>query len=498
MPKLSDFMEAPKSAKLASYFDETPETVALPQEAKPSPIQSALKQGVSTAIGPATAGAAAVGGVALGALGGRGAIKIPHLLARTTGGLSERALETAREVGLDEIKRIGGTEAAKGEYISKEIIPGARRNVVRLITEGTDDVKLYELGFTPPEIDEFRKIPKTTMQSFSSQLSKDPVTAWQSVRNAQKAVGKKIGKVYDIADKYGMKVTAPSAYSTMRTTLKEMGLVDVNGNILQNEKMIPHSSIKRIMEVYDDIHQSVKGTGEMSIPQYRNYISRLEGAVAPLEGKGSQFNVKLFKAIRAFRRDGVKALKPIALFRDMPIDQLNSQYSNLLNLEELMPKISKAINEKTEGLINTFNKIKNEINSLPREKATRLYGADFVKKVERLAASMELYPSDLGSTMRYAGRQATKGLMRARDAVRRFGVGVKTIAPGAIKGLAGGPLGVIIDKLAIKASGPIYIPDSFSGIDDIEKAVLEMNGFPTDNLAPKGSEERKIQLGQIV
>lgn len=435
-------------------------------------------------IGKVALGSVAAAGAGAGALylGGKALQKGGDIFSRVGAGLSRKTLDTVKSEGLSNIKSISN---APGEYLAKKVIPEARRNIIKSLVNYKGDTDVLDtIGFKPYEIESLSGISKEKLYSLGNQMSGNWYKLSKNLEKSTQAIGKKINNVYNVAENIGVNFSIPKSYGMMRNELKKYGLVDLTGNLTRDVETISSPTLKNFAKAYNEIHSGIKGKGNINIPQYRNLINQLEGSL----GQEEQFNVPIYKTVKTLRNEGASAINPSAKLRNLDIVKLNKDYSDSITLQNLGKKINEVINESPDKLENTFNKLSKDLNTLSREKYTKIYGEKLIKDIDKISAAKELYPENMGGWTKWGARQLVKGGMAVGEKIGDIKTGLKQL-PSKIGNIAGKTAKVVM---------PVsMILDAFKYADDPQKYLLNLYNIDTENLAPVGSKEREKQLSDM-
>lgn len=442
-------------------------------------------------VGKITLGSAAAIGAGAGAvyLGGKALQKGGNIFSRVGAGLSQKTLDTIKSEGLSNIKSISN---APGEYLAKKVIPEARRNIIKSLVNYKGDTDVLDtIGFKPYEIESLSGISKEKLYSLGNQMSGNWYKLSKNLEKSTQEIGKKINNVYNVAESIGINFPIPKSYGMMRNELRKYGLVDLTGNLTRDAETISSPTLKNFAKAYSEIHSGIKNKGAINIPQYRNLINQLEGSL----GQEEQFNIPIYKTIKALRNEGASAINPSAKLRNFDIVKLNKEYSDSVTLQNLGKKINDVINEAPDKLETTFNKLKNDFNILSRDKYTKIYGEKLIKDIDKISAAKELYPETMGGWTRWGSRQLVKGGMAIGEKIGDIKTGLKQL-PSKISSISE-KINNVAGKTAKVVMPVSIILDAFKYADDPQKYLLNLYNVDTENLAPVGSKEREEQLSNM-
>ena len=344
------------------------------------------------------------------------------ILAHDIAGYSKPTLNTIEKHGIGKVSDVANQADT---YLTKEIIPQARKVTIDQITSKNTKY-LEDLGFKPEEISDLQSVSPERLAQLKDNISSS--TSWyelnKNLNMARRATGKRIGEIVDLAEMNGISFPVPKTLGILRKKLSEMGLVDMQGNLLADAENIQSSTIKGLIKVYRDM-SSLGYKGEITIPQYRNYLTNLEASIKMDE----QFNSKVYPVIKALRSEGVEAMQPVAYLRKIDLKALNRRYYEDKILQDLGDRLNKIYNDMPENIETSFNKIRNSMNLVSRDKAIKIYGKEFVDKIDLLSAAQELYIQPRGrgfwnalqkgmTKSMFWGKQATKPLSSLKNMPR--------------------------------------------------------------------------------
>lgn len=346
------------------------------------------------------------------------AISFGKFIAKDVAALSPRAIETLGKFGVKTIK-----EFAKrgGTVLSKTIIPEAKKRVAETIANlGDDAIDLLEdMGFKPDDVNDILKISKERLSTFANSLSESSTATYNALENSRKAVGKAIGKIYDIAEKNGNTIRINNTIRELKTQLRNKGFLNIEGKLTPEAKTTKSQTLKALSKIFEEYGQpSSEG---LTIPQYKNLLAKLEASLKADE----QFNTAVYPVIKTLRNDAITELEPLFLFRKNDLGKLNKDYSDLLSLRNLFDKIDNIYNTKPENIETSFKKLTGTLNDFSRDRYSRIYGQKLLDQLDILNAADEFYlQKRYWSPVPYFARKATlfgttKG-KQIREATKTF------------------------------------------------------------------------------
>lgn len=379
-----------------------------------------------------------IGGAVLGGLGAVGKVAKPlgRTILKEGAKLSESALDAVDRLGIGRVKNI----AKQGkDYLVNTALPIAKRNVVSAITKGGREAIDYldEIGFKPDEVEDVLSVAPDNLKKFGKNISGNWTTLSRNLEKTRQVAGKKIGEFEDAARFIGTSFKIPKTFGSLKTELGEkgMGLIDKTGNIVQNAKDHPSSTIKTLLSAYDDLQQTIKGGGTITIPQYKNLLSKFEASI----GQDGKFNRLAYRAIKSLRAEAKDAIAPIARARGIEkegFEKLYKDYSDSIVLKNLGDRVNKVVNEVPEKLPTIIRQLRD--NPIAKAKAIKIYGKDLVDNLEAYNAGVELFnpPKGQGITS-FLTRKASTGAMTAGEAIKKSPVSYSRLKGSMQKALLG-------------------------------------------------------------
>jgi hypothetical protein len=296
-------------------------------------------------------------------------------------GISKSTIDAVDKMGFQKIRDV----AKKGVgYIQEDVIPRAKEAILNNITKAGDTSRglLNEMGFRPDQIDDIMKISKDSMKKYGKVLSKGWDTASVKIQQAEREIGKKIGAVYDSAQKAGGKVNIKNTMYAIKKQLSSFGLIDQNGQLLPDAATHPSTALRNLTKIWAEYAPNV-GTGELQVPAYKNLMSRVEASIVKLT-EDQKFNIPLYKVRKVLANDAIESLAQKGSPFEKEWRLLNKEYTDLKLLEDLSGKVTKVAETLPQRIMAQRKNL--------TDKHLRLYGKDIVKDIDAYNAARELYP----------------------------------------------------------------------------------------------------------
>jgi hypothetical protein len=435
--------------------------------------------------GAEVAGTALVGGgLATQAIG---KAKIPSKLRNFTlaeiSGYSRPTISITEREGYKAISAID--KKGVGQF-AQDLMPDITNRLTDFIVNAkkTSSQMLEDLGLNPDDIESIRGVNPENANIIKSISNKSLTDKLNTLSKKKASYGKIIGKAENLAKEVGTIEYIPKTINTIKRELNNIGYLsgDAPNTTITNVK---NKALQGLLSEWTNLPKD---------PNYQfnvNDIQRLRTNLeASLSGK-AKFDRIIYKVLDTLGDEHINNLNMVPAIEKMDLPTVNKNYSDMIKLEDLSKKLHNITGDAPTFVERFRTTVMEPFKSNTRKLYKSILGDSIYRKLESAVAASEIFPvkeQRIGPFQTLYKEAIGKGLFRTmRGTANKIGeIGGKIGRKGA-NVLSIGTMA--LDALKYKDDPEAYMLSQQTGQD---------YWTIKQNLAPKGSQEREIQLGRIL